>query len=98
MLEIASLLTKLGEAQLPPNYDHNARRADFLAVFMQSDQGQRVLGQIISMCEGPPLMPPSEGEDGMRRAMYNEFRNGQRFVIGQITRALAEMNQPVVEE
>ncbi len=76
----------LPQARLGPNYDEKDRASDFLAVFVgesNGEQGQRVLAQIADFCT--PIPSPMDAD----RPGLLAFKEGKRWVLGEIMRAFA---------
>jgi len=81
--EIVALFEALPAARLGPNYTEADRAADFIQTFTSTEHGQRVLAQISDLCNPHPM--PSDADRPGRLA----FKEGQRWVIGEIMRCFS---------
>ena len=74
------------------NYGKVERARDFFAVFNTSDQGQRVLAQILDFCR------PFDGERNADKPGVLAFNSGRRYVLGLITKAFDSETRAMVKE
>jgi len=77
--QIRELFERLPRLRVGTQYTEDDRARDFIGVF-GTEQGQRVLAQVADFCNPHPT--PLDADKPGRLA----FKEGQRFVLGQLMR------------
>jgi hypothetical protein len=84
---LTALIAELGAAAPAPGYTTLDRYRDFRAVFLGSDQGKRVLHQILDLCH---VFEPSIDPQAPIDPLMTHARDGERTAALAVLRILAE--------
>ena len=89
--DLQELLASLPRNRVGDNYTERDRAADFLAVF-STEQGRRVLDQIVQICDPPSLLEDADKHGTLA------FKAGRRRVLNEIQRCFVVKAAVVVEK
>lgn len=90
--QVREIFEQLPRVKVGDEYTEDDRARDFITIF-GSERGQRVLSQIADFCQ--PFPTPQDADRPGRLA----FKEGQRFVLGQLMRCFATgRRMPTIED